>query len=120
MMLVVNWKLGLTLLAMLPIAVLPVMAIGRVIRTMSNRAQSRLADAGAEAAEALDAIELVQAYNREQSRLGAFTEAVEATFEAAMRRIGARSIMIVLVSVLLFGGFVGVLWLGARAVATGR
>ncbi|HAE94070.1 MAG TPA: ABC transporter permease, partial [Hyphomonas atlantica] len=30
MMLVVNWKLGLTLLAMLPIAVLPVMAIGRV------------------------------------------------------------------------------------------
>ncbi|RCL90185.1 ABC transporter transmembrane domain-containing protein [Hyphomonas sp.] len=119
MMLVVNWKLGLTLLAMLPVAVLPVMAIGRVIRKMSNRAQSRLADAGAEAAEALDAIELVQAYNREQSRLGAFTEAVEATFDAAMRRIGARSLMIVLVSVLLFGGFVGVLWMGARAVATG-
>ncbi|KCZ50290.1 ABC transporter transmembrane domain-containing protein [Hyphomonas pacifica] len=120
MMLVVNWKLGLTLLAMLPIAILPVMFIGRIIRKMSNTAQSRLADAGSEAAEALDAIELVQAYNREDSRLAAFTEAVEATFTAAMRRIGARSVMIVLVSVLLFGGFVGVLWLGARAVATGE
>ena len=120
MMLVVNWKLGLTLLAMLPVAMLPVVFIGRVIRTMSNRAQSRLADAGAEAAEALDAIELVQAYGREDSRLATFAAAVEATFGAAMRRITARAFMIVLVSVLLFGGFVCVLWLGARAVATGE
>lgn len=120
MMLVVNWKLGLTLLAMLPIAVLPVMGIGRIIRKMSNRAQSRLSDAGAEAAEALDAIELVQAYGREQGRLASFTTAIEATFEAAMKRIGARAVMIVMVSVLLFGGFVGVLWLGARSVATGE
>jgi energy-coupling factor transporter ATP-binding protein EcfA2 len=120
MMLVVNWQLGLTLLAMLPVAMLPVVGVGRVIRTMSNRAQSRLADAGAEAAEALDAIELVQAYSREDSRLANFTEAVEATFAAAMRRITARSLMIVMVSVLLFGGFVCVLWLGARAVAKGE
>ena len=120
MMMVVNWKLGLTLLAMLPVAMLPVVVVGRVIRTMSNRAQSRLADAGAEASEALDAIELVQAYSREDSRLATFTEAVEATFAAAMRRITARSLMIVMVSVLLFGGFVCVLWLGARAVAKGE
>jgi len=120
MMMVVNWKLGLTLLAMLPIAVLPVMGIGRIIRKMSNRAQSRLSDAGAEAAEALDAIELVQAYGREGGRLASFTTAIEATFDAAMKRIGARAVMIVMVSVLLFGGFVGVLWLGARSVATGE
>ena len=120
MMLVVNWKLGLTLLAILPVAVLPVMFVGRIIRSNSNRAQARLAEAGGEAAETLDAIELVQAYGRETSRLAAFTEAVEATFSAAMRRIGARSGMIVMVSVLMFGGFVLVLWLGARAVATGE
>lgn len=117
MMLVVNWKLGLTLLAMIPIAILPVMGIGRIIRKMSNQAQAKLAEAGGEAAEALDAIELVQAYGREPTRLAAFTVAIEATFAAGMRRIGARSLMIVLVSALLFGGFVGVLWLGARAVA---
>ena len=120
MMLVVNWQLGLTLLAILPVAVLPVMFVGRIIRSNSNRAQARLAEAGGEAAETLDAIELVQAYGRERSRLDAFTEAVEATFKAAMRRIGARSLMIVMVSVLMFGGFVLVLWLGARAVATGE
>ena len=119
LMLMVNWQLGLTLLAILPLAILPVLGIGRIIRKMSNRAQSRLADAGAEAAETLDAIELVQAFGREPGRLGAFAEAVEATFSAAMRRNGARAIMIVIVSILLFGGFVGVLWLGARSVASG-
>ncbi len=120
LMLVVNWKLGLTLLAVLPLAILPVMGIGRIIRRMSNRAQSRLADAGAEAAETLDAIELVQAYGREARQLAAFSNAVEATFAAAMQRTGARAAMIVLVSILLFGGAVGVLWLGARSVATGE
>jgi ATP-binding cassette, subfamily B, bacterial len=117
MMLIVNWKLGLTLLAMLPVAIVPVLFLGRYIRALSNRAQSRLADAGAEAAEALDAIELVQAYGREGARREKFSAAVEASFAAAMRRISVRAVMIVIVSVLLFGGFVGVLWLGARAVA---
>lgn len=120
LMIAVNWQLGLTLLAMLPIAILPVMGIGRIIRNMSNRAQSRLADAGAEAAETLDSIELVQAYGREARQLSMFETAIEATFSAAMKRTGARSVMIVLVSVLLFGGFTGVLWLGARAVASGE
>lgn len=120
LMIAVNWQLGLTLLAMLPVAILPVMGIGRIIRNMSNRAQSRLADAGAEAAETLDAIELVQAYGREDRQLSVFAESIEATFAAAMKRTSARALMIVLVSVLLFGGFTGVLWLGARSVANGE
>ena len=119
LMMVTNWKLGGMLLIMIPLAILPVMAVGRVIRTMSNRAQTNLSEAGGEASEALDAVELVQAYGRETSRISAFAAAVEATFQAAMRRNGARAIMIVMVSVLLFGGVVAILWLGARAVAVG-
>lgn len=119
LMMFTNWKLGGMLLVMIPIAILPVLAVGRVIRKMSNQAQSSLSDAGGEASEALDAVELVQAYGREGSRLRNFTAAVEATFAAAMRRNGARAIMIVMVSVLLFGGVVAILWMGARAVAVG-
>ena len=119
MMLVVSWKLGGVLLLILPVAILPVLFVGRIIRNMSNRAQTRLSEAGAEGAEALDAVELVQAYGREQSRLAAFQQAVEATFKAAMRRNGARAGMMVLVSIFLMGGVVGVVWLGARWVTTG-
>ncbi len=119
MMLVVSWQLGGSLLLILPIAILPVVFVGRIIRNMSNRAQTRLSEAGAEGAEALDAVELVQAYGREESRLAAFQKAVEATFKAAMRRNGARAGMMVLVSIFLMGGCVGVLWIGARWVTTG-
>lgn len=116
----VNWKLGGLLLIMLPFLVLPVLLIGRFIRTLSNRAQTRLSEAGAEAAEALDAVELVQAYGREETRRRTFAEAVEATFDAAMKRNGARAGMMVLVTVLFLGGITSVLWIGAIWVTTGQ
>ncbi len=119
MMFVINWRFGLLLVGILAVAMVPVMLVGRIIRRLSNQTQSRLADAGADAAETLDAVELVQAYGRETSRLAGFASAVEATFQAAMARNRVRALMIVLVSILFFGGIVGVLWLGARSVATG-
>ena len=119
MMLVTNWKLGGTLLLMIPLAMLPVVLIGRVIRGASNRAQAKLADAGAQASEALDAIELVQAYGQEKRRELSFKGAAEAVFKAGLKRITARAFMILAVSVMLLGGMVSILWLGARAVANG-
>lgn len=112
-MLWVNWQLGTLLLVMLPILIVPVLILGRFIRNLSNRAQTRLSDAGADAAEALDAVELVQAYSREEGRRQSFGKAVEATFQAAMKRNGVRSVMMVLITVLFLGGIAAVLWLGA-------
>ncbi len=120
MMLVTNWQLGGTLLLMIPLAMFPVMFIGRIIRGASNKAQTKLADAGAQAAEALDAIELVQAYGQEKQRQASFTTAAEEVFRAALKRITARAFMILAVSIMLLGGMVGILWLGARSVANGN
>ena len=119
MMFVTNWQLGGTLLLMIPVAMLPVMLIGRVIRGASNTAQTKLAEAGAEASEVLDSIELVQAYGQEERRRATFKGAAEAVFQAALKRIVARSFMILAVSIMLLGGIVAILWLGARAVANG-
>ena len=116
-MLVVNWRLGLALLVIIPLAIVPIMIVGRVIRGLSTQAQSALAEAGAEAAETLDAIELVQAYGQSDARRGRFTHAVEGTFRAALKRNQVRAWMMLLVSILAFGGITVVLWLGARAVA---
>ena len=118
-MLLVNWQLGGTLLIIIPLAIFPIMAVGRVIRRLSNTTQSRLADAGAEAAETLDAIELVQSYDQGTRREHRFHDAVEATFQAALKRNTVRAAMMLLISVLAFGGITAVLWMGARAVALG-
>lgn len=118
-MLLVNWQLGGTLLIIIPLAIFPIMAVGRVIRRLSNTTQSRLADAGAEAAETLDAIELVQSYDQGGRREHRFRDAVEATFQAALKRNTVRAAMMLLISILAFGGITAVLWMGARAVALG-
>ena len=118
-MLIVNWQLGGILLVIIPLAIFPIMAVGRIIRRLSNRTQSALADAGGEAAETLDAIELVQAYGEGRTRAARFTHAVEDTFSAALKRNTVRAWMMLLVSILAFGAITLVLWLGARAVATG-
>ncbi|MEM9669050.1 MAG: ABC transporter transmembrane domain-containing protein [Pseudomonadota bacterium] len=119
MIFLINWKLGGGLLLVIPVVMVPVLVIGRWVRKLSNETQTRLANAGGEAAEALDSIELVQAYNRESKSRARFTEASEATFSAAMRRIGAEAGMTVVFTSLLTGSIVGLLWLGARWVTTG-
>ncbi|MEM8633523.1 MAG: ABC transporter transmembrane domain-containing protein [Pseudomonadota bacterium] len=119
MIMVISWKLGIALLVMIPIVLVPVLALGRWVRSLSNRTQTRLADAGAEAAEALDAIELVQSYNRERKSMDRFSDAVEATFQAAMQRVSAEAGMNVVFATLLTGGMVGLLWQGSRWVTTG-
>lgn len=119
-MLWVNWQLGVLLLVILPVMILPILFIGKFIRSLSNRTQTRLSDAGAEAAETLDAVELIQAYSQETRRLGLFSGAVEATFVAAMKRNTVRAIMMVVVTVLFLGGIAAVLWLGAIWVTEGK
>ncbi|MEL6416447.1 MAG: ABC transporter transmembrane domain-containing protein, partial [Pseudomonadota bacterium] len=116
-MMLVNWQLGAALLVIIPLAIVPIMFVGRMIRGLSNQAQSALAEAGAEAAETLDAIELVQAYGQGDTRRRRFTAAVEETFRAALKRNTVRAWMMLMVSILAFGGITVVLWLGARAVA---
>ena len=117
MMLWVNATLGGALLLVIPVAILPMLFIGRRVRKLSTETQTALADAGAEAAETLDAIELVQAYGREPSRWRRFRRAVEDTYRKAMTLTTARAAMIVVATLLFFGGVVLILWLGARMVA---
>ena len=100
--------------------IMPILLLGKFIRKLSNETQTRLSDAGADAAEALDAVELIQAYSRETPRLGSFSGAVEATFSSAMKRNGVRAALMVLVIVLFLGGIAAVLWLGAIWVTEGK
>ncbi|MEL6692695.1 MAG: ABC transporter transmembrane domain-containing protein, partial [Pseudomonadota bacterium] len=42
-MMLVNWQLGAALLVIIPLAIVPIMFVGRMIRGLSNQAQSALA-----------------------------------------------------------------------------
>lgn len=98
----------------------PVMILGRWVRRLSRAAQDRVADFSAHGDETINAIATVQTFAQEARETRRFQQLVEAAFQAARRRIGASTLLIVLVILLTFGAVTLVLWLGARAVLEGN
>ncbi|HEX7884627.1 MAG TPA: ABC transporter transmembrane domain-containing protein [Phenylobacterium sp.] len=98
-----------------PFVLAPLFLFGRRVRKLTAAAQDRFADAVGSAGESLDALETVQAFGRERAAADRFGGAVEQAFHAQMRRITTRAAMTAAVIVLVFGGIVGVFWLGVHA-----
>ncbi|MDF0542040.1 ABC transporter transmembrane domain-containing protein [Sphingobium sp. H39-3-25] len=113
---------GLAALMLLgiPLVLLPMVIIGRRVRTLSRASQDRLADIGSMAAEVLGAMKIVQGFGQEAREAERFRGAVENGFAAAHRRITTRAIMTAVVITLIFGSITLVMWQGALDVASGR
>lgn len=119
LMIVVSWKLALMVLAVGPIILGPIMLFGRRVQRLSRTSQDKLADASARASESLRAVETVQAFTREREEKTNFAEAVEATFDVAVRRIRVRSYMTGAIFSFVLAGLIAVLWFGAVQVQSG-
>lgn len=109
-------KLAGVLLLIVPAAMIPLFAIGRAVRTLSVGAQDRLADANSAAAEALDAVETVQAFGREDASRKRYRDWLNAAFGLSLKRMRMRAFMTAGIILLVFGGIAFVLWIGARSV----
>lgn len=106
--------LGLALMLMLPVTF-----FGRKIRTLSRTGQKKIADVGALANESYGAIQVVQAFNREEGEVVRFSERVESAYAVAKKRIMARSSLVFLVTTLVYGFLAFGLWMGVKAVIAG-
>jgi len=108
------------LLIAIPLIVLPLVFLGRRIRSISVKSQDRIADVGTIASEVLGAMKIVQAYNQQGREAERFTEATEAVFSVAKKRILLRAIMTAIVIALMFAAITMIIWKGATDVAEGR
>ncbi|MEM6942620.1 MAG: ABC transporter transmembrane domain-containing protein, partial [Pseudomonadota bacterium] len=118
-LLVTSPKLTVMTLLIVPAVVFPILILGRRVRRLSRLSQDKLADAAAHAGEMLQAAQSVQANTYEGTARDAFGTRVEDAFDAARKRLMARSWLTVLVIFFVFAGVVGVIWIGARDVISG-
>jgi ATP-binding cassette subfamily B protein len=93
---------------------LPLIAFGRHVRKLSTGAQDKFADAIGFAGESLDALETVQAFNREAGVAARFGRTLEVAFAASMQRIRARALMAAMIIILGFAG-IGLMFYTALA-----
>jgi ATP-binding cassette, subfamily B, bacterial len=119
MMAVTSPKLSLAVLIVIPVIVLPLVAYGRSVRTLSRQAQDTLAQASAYASESLAQVRVMQAFTHEKAAGARFGEAVERSFDAANARAKARAGLTAIAIFLIFASVVGVLWYGAQEVLSG-
>jgi len=120
LMVVVSPHLTGLVLLLIPLVVAPLALFGRRVRKLTASTQDRFAEAVGLAGESLDALETVQAFGRERSAADRFGLAVEASFDTALKRIGARALMTALVIGLVFGGVVLIFWFGVHQTLTGH
>jgi len=113
------WLASLVLVA-IPVIVLPIFAIGRVVRQRSREAQDTLADATAYATESISSVKTLQAFTNEKLVSNVFGLSVERSFEAARKSVFTRAILTAFAIFAIFASVIGVLWLGANAVLEGN
>ncbi len=120
MLVITNPKLAMLALAVVPLAVVPIILFGRKVRLLSRESQARMADMVSEGGETLDAVRTVQAFAQEDRAAARFGETAERAFVAARRRIARRAIMTTLVIFIVFSAVGFLLWMGGHDVLIGR
>lgn len=108
------------LMLVIPATIVPIIVLGRRVRTLSRSSQDAVAEVATLADEALGAIRIVQAFTQEQREARRFSTIVESAFGAARRRFTARALLTALVILLVFSAITFVLWEGARDVIAGN
>ena len=88
----VEWKLALFALALVPTVVVPVILIGQLLRRISRDAQRRLADLTSVMKEALDGVAVVKAFGQEKREEKRFNDLCHGFFRQMVRATKAKSL----------------------------
>lgn len=119
LLLVVDWRLTMIMLAIIPPFVVAAVFFGGKLRKRGKAVQDKLAEASGRVQEAIAAIDTVQAFGREKAEASAYRSDVEAAFESGLRLVKWRASFMASVSVLTYAALAVILMYGGRSVITG-
>jgi len=120
MMAVTSIKLTALAFVGVPLALVPIIVMGRRVRGLSRISQDRIAETTALAGETIGSMQTVQAFTHEAVDRERFDQSTEAAFSMGIHRTRMRALMTAMVFMLVGACIVGVLWIGAIDVLQGR
>ena len=119
LLMVTSPKLAGSVLLLVPLAMIPVIFIGRRVRRLSRASQVESASVTSMADETLRAIQTVHAFTQEAKERSNFEEQVQKAFGASVRRNLAGATFSGALVFLTLTLVTGILWMGARDVSRG-
>ncbi len=120
MLAVTSPKLTGMIFLLVPLVIVPIIIIGRRVRTLSRASQDRIADSSGLAGETLNAIATVQAFTMERLQSERFGDAVRIAFQTGVQRLRIRALLTGMAILFIFGAITFVLWVGTHAVIRGE
>ena len=119
MLFVIDVKLTLLMLAIVPPIILSTVVFGRKIRVMTRGVQDQLADVSGQVQESIGAIATVQAFVREQHEATRYRGGVENAFRKTLELVRWRAWFFATAMTAGYVGIAAVVWLGGRALIAG-
>ncbi len=116
---VLDFRLTLVMLAIIPAVVLAGAYFGRQLRNISTEFQDSVANANADAEEAIAGIRVVQSFTAEGVESRRYGAGIDASYALALRRVRVRALFVPTVIFAMFSGIGVVLWYGGTLVQAG-
>jgi ATP-binding cassette, subfamily B, bacterial MsbA len=118
-LLMMNWRLCLLILVLLPLLVLVAKVFGRKLKSLSTSIQDHTAAMSTLIEEVISGIRIVKSFVQTQREESRFAGQVEQTLALTMRKAGVMAVFIPVISLLTFSAAAAVLWYGGRQVIDG-
>ena len=118
-LLIMNWRLCLLILVLLPLLVLVAKFFGRRLKSLSAGIQDQTAALSTLIEEVISGIRIVKSFvqtTREEKRFG---DQIGQTLALTMKRAGIMAVFIPVISLLTFASAAAVLWYGGTQVING-
>ena len=118
--LTLNTRLTLFILALVPLLVAVAALFGERVQKASTQIQDQLADSTVVAEEGLQGIRVVKSFGREDYETQRYHAAMEKTFRAALKMSVYNSAFMAVMMFLGFSTLAAIMWYGGREVISGH
>jgi len=115
-----SMKMSLVIAVIIPLVVVPVVVLGAKLRKASRKAQDKVAEVAVGAEESLSAMRLIHAFHQHAFQDQQFGDKVEASRQAALRRVHLLGLLSATVIFLVFCGIITILWVGGQDLLAGK
>lgn len=120
LMMLTSVKMSVMVLWPIPVVLVPMIILGRRVRSQSKENQDLIAESSGGASEQLLSAQTVQAFTHEDRSRAKFDDVTEQSYRSARRRIFTRSMLTALVIFMVFSAIVMFLRMGSQDVRAGE
>ncbi len=116
----IDWRLAMLIFLLLPLVALPVGRIGKMVKKLTHKSQSRVADINSLLYETISGAKVVKAFCAEEYEKRRFNHRNQDYYRLTMKRIAREVLISPLMEVFSAVLAVGILWYGGELVLSGR